>query len=158
MTSATKNIGILGTESAIRSRGLNTFIKEKNFPKSVTFHKINGSALVDLVESGLFLTDQKHCQKIIRQTLCDTISKHSIDTITLSSTHLLFLQPLLEGEFPTVTFIDPGHIVAKSILDIVKDNPSKNNSLTIYTSGSPEHFQKNLSKLNIKNKIHYLSI
>lgn len=157
-TSTTKNIGILGTESAIRSQGLDTFINECNFAKPVAFHKINGSALVDLVESGMFLTDKERCKKIIRQTLSDAILKGSIDTVTLSSTHLPFLQSLLEDEFPHVTFMDPGHIVAKSIQDIIKDNPSKDNSLTIYTSGDTAQLQNHLSKLNMKNEIRYLSV
>ncbi len=157
-SSMTKNIGILGTKSAISSQGLDVFIKENNFPKSVTFHKINGSILVDLVESGMFLTDQKQCKKIIKQTLSSTILKNSIDTVTLSSTHLPFLQSLLEDEFPHVTFMDPGHIVAKSILNTIKDSSPKNSSLTIYTSGNPEQFQKHLSQLGIKSNIRYLSI
>lgn len=157
-TSTTKNIGILGTESAIHSSGLDEFIKESNLDKSVTIHKINGSALVDLVESGMFLTDKERCKKITRQTLSDIILRNSIDTITLSSTHLPFLQSILEDEFPHVTFIDPGHAVAKSVLDITKDNPSKNNSLTVYTSGDTAQLQNHLSRLGIKNRIRYLSI
>lgn len=156
--SKTKNIGILGTESAIHSKGLNTFIKDQNFPKSVAFHKINGSVLVDLVESGMFLTDRTYCKKIIKQTLSGIILKNSVDAVTLSSTHLPFLQDLLEDEFPHVTFLDPRETIAKSILKTIKDNPSKNNSLTIYTSGNLDAFQKHLSKLHIKNKAHYLSI
>ena len=158
LVSESKRIGILGTKSAISSRGILKFIKEKNFSKPVKFFKINGSALVDLVESGIFLTDKQYCKKIIGQALCDVISKNSIDTVTLSSTHLPFLKPLLESEFPNVKFLDPGYIVAESISKIIKNNTSKRNSLKIYTSGNPKAFQNNLSKLKIKNKVHYLSM
>ena len=157
-TSKSKKIGILGTESAIKSKGLSKYIKEKNFSNSFKFFKINGSELVDLVESGKFLTNKNFCKKIIKKILDDVLIKNSIDTITLSSTHLPFLKIILENEFNNIQFIDPGDIVAKMIFKKIKNNQSKKNSLKIFTSGDPKTFQKNLSKLNIKNKVYSLTI
>jgi len=157
-TSKSKRIGILGTESAIRSKGLSKYIKEKNFPNSFKFIKINGSELVDLVESGKFLTNKNLCKKIIKKILNDILIKNSIDTVTLSSTHLPFLKSILENEFKNIQFIDPGALVAKKVFKKIKNNQSKNNSFKIFTSGDPKTFQKNLSKLNIKNKVYSLTI
>jgi len=56
--SESKQIGILATESAIKSKGLSNYI-QKNIPKSFKIFKINGTKLVDLVESGKFLTEKK---------------------------------------------------------------------------------------------------
>ena len=156
--SKSKKIGILGTKSAIKSKGLSKHIKENKILKSYKIFKINGSDLVDLVESGKFITNKKYCKKIIKKTLNDVILKNSIDTITLSSTHLLFLKSLLENEFPNVHFIDPGYIVAKKVFKIIKNNQSKRNSLRIFTSGNTIKFQRNLVKLKIKNKVSFLSI
>ena len=156
--SKTKKIGILGTKSAIKSKGLSKYIKEKNFLKTDKIFKINGSELVDLVESGKFLTNKPYCKKIIKKILYDIISKNSIDTITLSSTHLPFLKSLLQKEFPNVEFLDPSDIVAEQISKIIKNNQSKRNSLKIFTSGDPKKLKKNLIKLKIKNKIYFLSI
>ncbi len=156
--SKSKRIGILGTKSAIKSKGLSNYIKGKKFSKSYKFFKINGSELVDLVESGKFITNKKFCKKIIKKILNDVISKNSIDTITLSSTHLPFLKPLLDEEFSNVKFIDPGTIVAQKVFKIIKNNQSKRNSLKIFTSGNPIKFKKNLDKLKIKNKVSFLSI
>ncbi|MCJ8305562.1 MAG: glutamate racemase [Nitrosopumilus sp.] len=113
--SKSKQIGILATKSAIGSKGLSQYIKKNSFSKSFKIFKINGSNLVDLVESGKFLTDKKYCKKIIKKDL-RILSKSSIDVITLSSTHLLFLKPLLKKEFSNIQFIDPGSIVTQKNL------------------------------------------
>jgi len=156
--SKSKKIGILGTKSAIKSKGLLKYIKEEKFSKSYKIFKINGSDLVDLVESGKFISNKQYCKKIIKKVLNNIISKNSIDTITLSSTHLLFLKSLLENEFPNVKFIDPGYIIAQKVFRIIKNNQSKRNSLKIFTSGNPINLKRNLIKLKINNKVSFLSI
>ena len=93
-------IGILATKASVNSKGLENYVKENNIPKSYKIFKINGSNLVDLVESGKFLNNKKYCKKIIKKSLDDYIITEKIDVITLSSTHLLFLKTLLEKEFP----------------------------------------------------------
>ena len=153
----TKQIGILATKSAIYSKGLSKYIIKNNFSKSFKIFKINGSNLVDLVESGKFLTDKKYCKKIIKKDL-EILSQQSIDTITLSSTHLIFLRSLLKKEFPKIKFIDPGEIVAQKIFSKIKDDISKRNSLKIFTSGNVKDFQIKLNKLGITNKVNFLSI
>ncbi len=156
--SKSKRIGILGTKSAIMSKGLSKYIKERNFSKFYKIFKINGSELVNLVESGKFITNKQFCKKIIKKILNDVVTKNSIDTITLSSTHLPFLKSLLENEFPNIQFIDPGHIVAEKVFEIIKNNQSKRNSFKIFTSGDPIKLKNNLIKLKIKNKVSFLSI
>ena len=156
-TTKTKQIGILATKSAINSKGLSKYIRINNFSKSFKIFKINGSNLVDLVESGKFLTDKKYCKKIIKKDL-EILSQQSIDTITLSSTHLIFLRSLLKKEFSKIKFIDPGEIVAQKIFLKIKDNQSKKNSLKIFTSGNVKEFQIKLNKIGTKNRVNFLSI
>ncbi len=156
--SKSKRIGILGTESAIKSKGLSKYIKGKKYSKSYKIFKINGSELIDLVESGKFVSNKQFCKKSIKKVLNDIISKNLIDTITLSSTHLPFLKPLLEKEFPDVEFIDPGNIVAQKVYAKIKHKQTKRNSLKIFTSGDPIKLEKTLAKLKIKNKVSFLSI
>ena len=151
----TKQIGILATKSAINSKGLSKYIIKNNFPKSFKIFKINGSNLVDLVESGKFLSDKKYCKKIIKKDL-KILSKSSIDVITLSSTHLVFLKPLLKKELPNIQFIDPGSIVTQKIYSKIKNKQSKRNSLKIFTSGNVKLFQTKLNKIGIKNKVNFL--
>ena len=155
--SKSKKIGILATKSSVRSKGLVNYVKKNNIPKAYKIFKINGSNLVDLVESGKFLSKKNYCKKIIKKSLDDYIITEKIDTITLSSTHLLFLKTLLEKEFPQVEFIDPGSVVAKKIFLKIKNKQSKRNSLKIFTSGNIINFKNKLNKIGIKNKINYLS-
>ena len=156
--SKSKQIAILATKAAIKSKDLTHYIKKNKFPKSFRIFKINSSNLVELIESGKFLTDKKYCKKVIKKTLQQTLSQHSIDTVMLSSTHLLFLKPLLEKEYPHIQFIDPGNIIAQKIYTKIKNKPQKRNSLKIFTSGDIKKFQKILNRLGIKNKVNYLSI
>jgi len=156
--SKSKQIAILATEAAIKSKGLTQYIKKNNFPKSFKIFKINGSNLVELVESGKFLTDKKYCKKIIKETLQPILSQQSIDTITLSSTHLPFLKSLLEKEYPHIQFIDSGDIIAQKVYTKIKNKPQKINSLKIFASGDVKRFQKKLSRIGIKNKVSSLSI
>jgi glutamate racemase len=112
---------------------------------------------VDLVESWKFLNKKNYCKKIIKESLENYIIKEKIDTITLSSTHLLFLKTLLKKEFPQIQFIDPGNLVAKKILIKIKNKQSKRNSLKIFTSGNVIDFKNKLNKIGVNNKINYLS-
>ena len=152
--SKTKQIGILATKSAINSKGLTKYIKENNFPKNFEIFKINGSDLVELVEAGKFISNKEHCQKIIKKILKKIVLKNNIDTITLSSTHLLFLKSLLKKQFPKIIFIDPSEQVAKKILIKIKNNQSKKNSLKIFATGDIKAFQTKLNKIGIKNKVN----
>ena len=155
--SKSKRIGILATKSAINSKGLTDYIEEENIPKSYKIFKINGSNLVNLVESGKFLNNKKYCKKIIKENLENIVISEKIDTITLSSTHLLFLKLLLKKEFPEIEFIDPGNIVATKVFSKIKNNKSKRNSLKIFTSGNVIDFKNKLNKIGISNKVNYLS-
>ena len=155
--SKSKKIGILATKSAINSKGLTNYIKKNNISKSYKIFKINGSNLVDLVESGKFLNKKNYCKKIIKENLENIIISEKIDVITLSSTHLLFLKTMLKKEFPKINFIDPGNIVATKVFLKIKNKQSKRNSLKIFTSGDVISFKKKLNKIGIKNKVNFLS-
>jgi glutamate racemase len=155
LLSKTKNIAILGTQAAIKSKNLSGYIKKFNFSKYKKIYKVNSSILVDLVESNKFITNKTYCKKIIKKTLCNVFS-NKIDVATLSSTHLSFLKPLLSLEFPQIKFIDPADIVACKVLANIKKE-SRKNTIKIFTSGNVKLFEKNLHKLGIRNKVNYLS-
>ena len=156
--SKTKNVGILGTKATVQSKELSEFIKNSNLHFRTKVHKINASSLVDLVESGKFLTDRNHCKKEIIKILKNKIIKKKIDVITLSSTHLPFLKLILKEIFPNIEFIDPGFLVAKTMQKKIKNNKTKRNKLRIFCSGDIKKFQKNLISLGIRNKVSFLSI
>ena len=153
--SKTKNIGILATESVVNSKELLQFIKNEQLSQNTKIFKINASKLVNLVESGNFINNPKKCIDTIQKLLKTIIIKHQIDVITLSSTHLPFLKKYLQKEFPAVKFIDPGNDIAKLVKKKIKTDLTKN-KLCIYTSSNTKTFQKQLSKIDIHNKVNFL--
>ena len=154
--SRTKRIGILATKSAVNSRGLSRYIQKNNLSRDFQIFKIDGSNLVELVESGKFISNKGYCQRIIKKTLEEKLVQNNIDLITLSSTHLPFLKPLLTKQFPKITFIDPADMVAKKISSRIKNNQIKRNSLKIFTTGDKKVFQTKLARIGIKNRVSLL--
>ncbi len=147
------NIGILATRSVVKSKALDRYIK-KNVPTKIHVTKINATSLVDLVESGRFIS-QKQVSKYIIQKIIKPHVVNNIDVFTLSSTHLPFLVPILKELFPSITFLDPADTVAKRVAKISKYK-SKRSRLKIYASGNISKFQKQLQKIGIKNKVNPL--
>lgn len=143
-------IGILATRSVVKSKTLDRYIK-KNVPNKIHVTKINATPLVDLVESGRFIS-QKQLSKDIIQKIIKPHIENNIDVFTLSSTHLPFLVPMLTELFAGITFLDPADTVAKRVAKISK-HKSKRSRLKIYASGNISIFQKQLKKIGIKNKV-----
>jgi glutamate racemase len=156
--SNSNNIAILATETVVKSKNLSEYIKKCKISKKIKIHKINTSNLVQLVESGKFIKNKIYCKKIIRNSLKNIFLKNNIDVVTLSSTHLPFLKPILECEFPDIQFIDPAESIANKIFEKMKTRQSKRNVLKIFSSDPTRNFQNNLKSIGIKNKIEFLSI
>lgn len=148
--SITKNIAILATKSVIESKELEDYIK-REVPATTRVFKINASPLVELVESGRFITDREFCRQAIDKVLAP-IRKGRVDVATLSSTHLPFLSPILKEAFPDVTFLDPADSVAEQVASMLKVRPSSQR-LRIFASGNTDDFREKLQKLQIKNKV-----
>ena len=148
------NIAILATEIVAKSKELDNYISEFNDLKGVW--KINCSELVELVESGKFLTDEKNCVKTILKVLKDEFKENKIKFATLSSTHLPFLLPFMKKYFKKVEFLDPADDVAMKISKL-KGPRSTRNSLAIYTTKSPKALQRNLKNMGISNKVNLFS-
>lgn len=152
--SKTKNIAILGSKSLVQSRMLSNYIKNE-LPPNIVIHKINASPLIDLVESGNFLTKKNYSKNFIKKYLSQKFIKNHIDVCLLSSTHLPFLKSTLELIFNDIQFIDPGNDVAKKVCKYNKTS-SKINSLKIFSTSKTNSFESTLKKIGIHNKIHYL--
>lgn len=75
---------------------------------------------------------------------------------TLSSTHLPFLLPIFRELFPETIFLDPADSVAKQISKLLEHKVPVKRKLKIYTSGDVVKFQKQLSKIGIKNIVNSL--
>jgi len=128
-------------------------------PNDIVIHKIDCSLLIELVESGKFLTDEEYCKNIIKEVLEDVFLDGLIDVATLSSTHLPFLEPFLRSIFKNVKFLDPAKNIYKCVLkDFVEDNDLQQNVLRIFTSGDVKLFKKNLQMMGINDEVNFLTI
>ena len=150
----TKKIAILATESVVKNKKLTNYIR-RNVPRTIKTIKINASPLVDLVESEKFISEKLFCEKKIKQIL-KPLLKENVDVVTLSSTHLPFLLPLLQKNFPSVKFLDSGEIVASKISTILKNKKSRLQKLRIFASGDTQKFQKKLQRIGIRYKVEPL--
>ena len=155
--SRTKNIAILGTRSITQSESVTEFIEKCDVPNDIVIHKIDCSSLVELVESGKFLTDKEYCKNIIKEVLEDVFLDNSIDVATLSSTHLPFLESFLRLIFKNVKFLDPAENVANDVKDLIRDNDLQQNVLRIFTSGDVNLFKKNLQMMGINDEVSFLT-
>ena len=146
----TSSIAILSTQNVVKSKALDELIR-KNVTKKVNVLKINASPLVELVESGKFIENKRFCKNTIKSLLEKKFLENNIDVVTLSSTHLQFLLPLLEQTLPKISFLDPAENVVKKIMNKHKSRDQA--SLTIFSSGNISRFQKQLHKIGINNKV-----
>ena len=151
--SVTKKIAVLATRSVVRSRKFQDYLKN-HVPPGVTVIKIDASPLVDLVESGRFITEKKSSKDTIRKIL-GPIRKNGADVATLSSTHLPFLLPLLKEVFPDVKFLDPANSVAERVAKTLGKTTRKGR-IEIYASGDTDAFQKKLRKVGIRARVRSL--
>ncbi|MGI0009715.1 MAG: glutamate racemase [Nitrosopumilaceae archaeon] len=149
------SIAILATRSVIESNILKIFIK-RNITKKIKVNPINASSLVDLVESGKFIYDKKFCKKKIESVLLKPIITNNVDVVTLSSTHLPFLLPILKQVFPNIIFLDPASLIVNQVVKKLKTKKSKRNSLKIFTSGNAKLFQEQLRQIGIENTVKHL--
>jgi len=156
--SRTKNIAILGTRSITQSESVTEFIEKCDVPNDIVIHKIDCSLLVELVESGKFLTDEEYCKNIIKEVLEDIFLDNLIDVATLSRTHLPFLEPFLRSIFKNVKFLDPAKNISNVLKDFVEDNDLQQNVLRIFTSGDVKLFKKNLQMMGIDDEVNFLTI
>ncbi len=147
----TKSMAVLATRSVVESKKLQNYIKQQ-VPTGIKVINIDASPLVDLVESGKFISKKEFCKKQIRVVL-QPIQKENVDVATLSSTHLPFLLPMLKQVFPNVTFIDPANCLADKVLLLLKNKKSNKCKLKIYASGDIKVFHDKLQKIGIKNKV-----
>jgi len=156
--SRTRNIAILGTKTIIQSENITKFIENCKVPNDIVVHKIDCSLLVELVESGKFLTDEEYCKNIIKEVLEDIFLDNLVDVATLSSTHLPLLEPFLRSIFKNVKFLDPAKNISNVLKDFVEDNDLQQNVLRIFTSGDVKLFKKNLQMMGIDDEVNFLTV
>lgn len=109
------HVGIMGVRSLIESNALADFV-QSHAVASARVALINASSMVELVENGSFLFSPKQTQVAVT-SFVNTIFRQypSIDTVTLSSTHLTWLSSFFEEARPNCRFLDPAEKVVTAL-------------------------------------------
>ncbi len=149
----TNSVALLVTHVVANSRSFDYFINKNSIAKKIKTIKIDSSELVDLVESGKFLHSEKFCIAKINRVLRNKLTGNNVDVVTLSSTHLPFLLPILKKLFPDIIFLDPADDVAVKIITHKSFVPTRRNRLDVFSTGNAAVFQKNLQKIGLRKLV-----
>ncbi|UXN58729.1 glutamate racemase [Phyllobacterium zundukense] len=109
------HVGIMAVRSLVDSENLPRFIeKHTNKPDNVAL--IDASPMVDLVENGSFLFSPADTQAAVGHFADEIFQRYPlIDALTLSSTHLPWLQSFFEASRPDCLFLDPAEDIVAGI-------------------------------------------
>ncbi|RIL47546.1 MULTISPECIES: aspartate/glutamate racemase family protein [unclassified Mammaliicoccus] len=156
--SSSKQIGILGAQSLVESEEIDEYIQGESSESNV--YKFNASLLIELVESGKFISDKYRTLMTVKQFIDNILENHEeIDVFTLSSTHLPWLYSYFKELYPHIMFINPAH----TIVEKVQQNTSKGNGqikslVTTNEDYTMEDFETMLGMLNIQLEIEEIEI
>ena len=150
-----KHIGIMATQGTIMSKGLEDQIR-REIPQNILVTKFNASPIIELVENGTYITNERRTFDVISDILGNDLDK-KIDVITLSSTHLPFVKRYLNYLVPTVRFVDPALIIAKNVRKFLTFNrmlkKTGNGRLQILVSDGKRHFEHAIRTMGVKEPI-----
>lgn len=150
-----KHIGIMATEGTIRSKELEIQIR-REVPQHILVTKFNASPIIELIEHGVHLENERRTFDVISRALGDGVDE-KMDVITLSSTHLPFVKGYLNALLPTVRFIDPAQMVARDVRKFLKfyrmAKKSGTGRLQILVSDGKREFEKSVRAMGVKEPI-----
>ncbi|MEO9320009.1 MAG: glutamate racemase [Nitrososphaera sp.] len=150
-----KHIGIMATEGTIRSRELENQI-HREVPQHILVTKFNASPIVELIENGVHLENEKRTFDVISRVLGDDVDQ-MLDVITLSSTHLPFVKRYLAALLPNVRFVDPAQTVAKDVRKFLSFNRMAKKRgtgrLQILVSDGKREFEKSIRNMGIREPV-----
>ena len=150
-----KHIGIMATQGTIMSKGLENQIR-REIPQDILVTKFNASPIIELVENGTYITNERRTYDIISRVLGNELDS-KIDVITLSSTHLPFVKRYLSNLLPTVKFVDPATIIAKDVRKFLAFNrilkKTGTGRLRIFVSEGKRYLEQTIRTMGVKEPI-----
>jgi glutamate racemase len=150
-----KHIGIMATAGTVNSKELEYQLR-REVPQHILVTKFNASPIVQLVEQGVHLTDERRTYDVISRVLGDNVDE-KIDVMTLSSTHLPFVKRYLNALLPTVRFVDPAQMVAKDVKKFLKfykmTKKTGTGRLQIMVSDGKREFEKSVRAMGIRESV-----
>lgn len=150
-----KHIGIMATEGTIRSKELETQVR-REVPQDILVTKFNCSPIIELIEHGVHLENERRTFDVISRVLGDNVAE-KIDVMTLSSTHLPFVKSYLNTLLPSARFVDPAQIVAKDVRKFLKfyrmAKKSGSGKLQILVSDGKREFEKSIRAMGVREPV-----
>lgn len=150
-----KHIGIMATEGTIRSRELEIQIR-REVPQHILVSKFNASPIIELIEQGVHLENERRTFDVISRVLGDGVDE-KMDVITLSSTHLPFVKTYLNALLPTVRFVDPAQTVARDVRKYLKfyrmAKKSGTGRLQILVSDGKREFERSIRAMGMREPV-----
>lgn len=143
-------LAVAGAGMMINSPALDRYIREEAGPDRHRVVQTNADELIRLVERGMFL-DAEAVEEPVRRFLTDLTERHpGLAGVTLSSTHLPWLSPVLTACAPELLFFDPANTVVKSLDPYTTPGTGRLVSVVTESSAHPiEEFRDMLSTLGI---------
>jgi len=150
-----RHIGIMATEGTIRSKELENQIR-REVPQHILVTKFNASPIIELIEHGIHLENERRTYDVISRVLGDGVDE-KIDVITLSSTHLPFVKSYLNALLPTVRFVDPAQIVARDVRKFLKfyrmTKKSGTGRLQILVTDGKREFERSVRAMGVRETV-----
>jgi glutamate racemase len=150
-----KHIGIMATGGTNRSKEMEIQIR-REVPQQILVTKFNASPIIELIEQGVHLENERRTFDVISRVLGDNVDE-KIDVIALSSTHLPFVKTYLNALLPTVRFVDPAQIVAKDVRKFLKfyrmAKKSGTGRLQILVSDGKREFERTVRAMGVREPV-----
>jgi len=151
-----KHIGIMATQRTIFSQELDALLR-KEVTEDIRITKFNASPIIELIENGIYILDERKTFDTISHLLMDKIEKKHIDVMILSSTHLPLVSNYFNSLFPLVKFVDPSHMVAKEVKKFLGHNRMLRRGgagrLQVIASGGKDRFEQTVRLMGITEPI-----
>ena len=150
----------MATRATIASNGLTQQIK-REVPQDIMVTRIDASPVIELVENGTYITNERRTFDVISNILGDELDE-KIDVVTLSSTHLPFVKGYLASLIPRVKFVDPARIVSRDVKKLLVSNKKLRSSgfgkLEVYVSSEKRQFEHIVRTMGVKEHVHEISL
>src|ERR671914_219097 len=127
-----------------------------NVPQKILVTKFNASPIIELIENGTHISNERKTFDTISRVIGDDVDKE-IDVITLSSTHLPFVKPYLNSLLPTIKFVDSAKVVSKEVRKYLTFNrmlkKTGNGRLQIFVSDGKRQFEQMIRAMGIREPV-----
>ena len=145
LTLGSKKVGVIATETTIKSNKYYDKIKELD--ENIDVYSVACPKFVPVIESGK--KDGEEIEKLIDLYISQISEK--IDTLILGCTHYTIIKDVISKKYPKLTIIDPSIEVSRELENYIS-NINENGNIEYIISGNVEKFKNNLESIFGKDK------